>query len=69
MPSTSTLPKADAPRLPCPAHALGHGLDRGALVAREVQAEPASETGQARPPETYLLVLRAVHFASASSFA
>jgi hypothetical protein len=69
MPSTSTLPKADAPRLPCPAHALGHGPDRGALVASEVPAEPVSETGQAPPPETYLLVLRAAHFASASSFA
>jgi hypothetical protein len=53
MPSTSTLRKADAPRLPCPAHALGHGLDGGALVASEVHAEPASETGEAWPPETY----------------
>ena len=49
MSSTSTVPKAEAPRLPCPAHAPGFAESRGAVVAAE-PAEPASATQQ---PETY----------------
>ena len=30
--SMSTLPKAEAPRLPCPAHAPGYGGDRGRVA-------------------------------------
>ncbi len=48
----TTLPKADAPRLPCPAHALGHGEDR-AVVPAEPRAVQASETHQGQPREAY----------------
>jgi len=51
MPSTSTLPQAEAPRLPCPAHAPGYAESRGAVVVAEpAHTEPASKT---RQPETY----------------
>ena len=51
MPSTSTLPQAEAPRLPCPAHAPGYAESRGAAVAAEPpHAQPASKT---QPVETY----------------
>ena len=53
MQSTSTLPKADAPRLPCPAHAPGYGEDRRAVVPVEPRAEPASEAHKRQPPETF----------------
>ena len=33
----STLPKAEAPRLPCPAHAPGYGEDRRAVVPSEAR--------------------------------
>ena len=50
MSSTKTLPQAEAPRLPCPAHAPGYAESRGAVVAAEPHTEPASKT---RQPETY----------------
>jgi polyhydroxyalkanoate synthase len=53
MPSTSILPKADAPRLPCPAHAPGDRIDRGAAVPGALHAKPASEVMPAPRPETY----------------
>jgi polyhydroxyalkanoate synthase len=46
----STLPKTEAPRLPCPAHAPGYGESRGAVAAAVPHPEPAS---QAPRPETY----------------
>jgi len=49
----STLPKAEAPRLPCPAHAPGYGEDRRAVVPVEPRAEPASEAHKRQPPETF----------------
>ena len=51
MQSISTLPKAEAPRLPCPAHAVGHSASP-AVVADAPQDVPASETPQGRP-ETF----------------
>jgi polyhydroxyalkanoate synthase len=50
MSSISTLPKAEAPRLPCPAHAPGYAESHGAVVAAGPPAEPVSKTQQ---PETY----------------
>jgi len=51
MPSTSTLPQAEAPRLPCPAHAPGYAENRGAVVVAEPpHTEPAAKI---RQPETY----------------
>src|ERR1700692_2086942 len=49
MSSSSTLPKAEAPRLPCPAHAPGFAESRGAVVA----AEPPAHASTAQEPETY----------------
>jgi polyhydroxyalkanoate synthase subunit PhaC len=49
MSSTSTVPKAEAPRLPCPAHAPGFAESRGAVVA----AEPPEPASTAQQPETY----------------
>ena len=51
MPSISTLPKSEAPRLPCPAHAPGYGEDRGAVVASGTHLETAPETHQ--QPESF----------------
>src|ERR1700682_3295194 len=53
--SISSLPKAEAPRLPCPAHAQGYGEERRAVVPSEprVLAEAASETHGGQLPETY----------------
>jgi polyhydroxyalkanoate synthase len=51
MPSTSTLPEADVPRLPCPALAPGYGDGRGA--PDELRPEPAPEIHQGQPPEAY----------------
>jgi polyhydroxyalkanoate synthase subunit PhaC len=45
----STLPKAEAPRLPCPAHAPGYGEDHRTVVP----VAPASEAQPGRQPETY----------------
>jgi polyhydroxyalkanoate synthase subunit PhaC len=53
MPSISTLPKADAPRLPCPAHAPGYGEGHSAVVPGEPRAAQASETHEGRQTETY----------------
>jgi len=51
MSSTTILPKAEEPRLPCPAHVPGYADSRGAVVAAEPpHAEPAPKTQQ---PETY----------------
>jgi polyhydroxyalkanoate synthase len=52
MQSKSTMPRAEAPRLPCPAHALD-GKDRGAVVPAEPRAEPASEAHKRQQPETF----------------
>src|ERR1700737_167927 len=60
MPSLSTSPKADVPRLPCPAHAPGYGEVRSTLVPGELRPEPAPETHQGQPPERYQ-VDRAFH--------
>src|SRR6202165_5789481 len=51
--SISILPKAEAPRLPCPAHAQGYGEERRAVVLSEPRAEAASETHGGQLPETY----------------
>jgi polyhydroxyalkanoate synthase subunit PhaC len=58
MPSISTLPEADAPRLSCPAHAPGDG--DGPSTPGEPRAELAPETRHGQPPETYQ-VDRAFH--------
>src|ERR1700675_1662755 len=51
--SISILPKAEAPRLPCPAHAQGYGEERRAVVLSEPRAQAASETRGGQLPETY----------------
>src|SRR6202790_4736649 len=51
--SISILPKAEAPRLPCPAHAQGYGEERRAVVPSEPRAEAASETHGGQLPEAY----------------
>jgi polyhydroxyalkanoate synthase len=51
--SISILPKAEAPRLPCPAHAQGYGEERRAVVQSEPRAQAASETRGGQLPETY----------------
>jgi polyhydroxyalkanoate synthase subunit PhaC len=51
--SISSLPKAEAPRLPCPAHAQGYGEQRRAVVLSEPRAQAASETRGGQLPETY----------------
>ncbi len=51
MPSTSPVPKADVPRLPCPAHAPGYGDNHGA--AAEPRPEPASKAQPVQQPETF----------------
>src|ERR1700682_5129641 len=51
--SISILPKAEAPRLPCPAHAQGYGEERRAVVLSEPRAEAASEIHGGQLPETY----------------
>jgi polyhydroxyalkanoate synthase subunit PhaC len=48
----STLPKADAPGLPCPAHAPGYGEGRRSVVRGKPRAAQSSETREGRP-ETY----------------
>jgi polyhydroxyalkanoate synthase len=53
VPPLSTLPKADRPRLPCPAHAVGYGEDHRNIVSGGGGIAPASETRQAPPPEAY----------------
>jgi polyhydroxyalkanoate synthase len=52
MPS-STMPKAQAPRLPCPAHVPGDGQDRRAVVAGEPRYESAAKTHPGEQRETY----------------
>jgi polyhydroxyalkanoate synthase len=47
----STVPKAELPRLPCPAHAPGYGADGHAVVAGAPRAEPTPETHQS--PKSY----------------
>ena len=49
----STLPKAEAPRLPCPAHAPGYGEDRRAVVPVEPQLRPAPNLRAEQQPEAY----------------
>jgi polyhydroxyalkanoate synthase len=49
---TSTLPRAKAPRLPCPAHAVGYGESSRAVVAAEPHAGQGSETREVPQPET-----------------
>lgn len=51
--SSSTLPKAEAPRLPCPAHAPGYDQGRRAAVPAAPSAEPVSEAPKQRQPETF----------------
>src|SRR6202165_980707 len=51
--SISILPKAEAPRLPCPAHAQGYGEERRAVVLSEPRAKLAPEARPGRQPETY----------------
>jgi polyhydroxyalkanoate synthase subunit PhaC len=53
MQSISTLPKAEAPRLLCPAHAPGYGEDRRAAVPAEPRAEPPPEAHKRQQPETF----------------
>jgi polyhydroxyalkanoate synthase len=53
VPLLSTLPKADVPRLPCRAHAVGHGESHRSVVPGGGGTAPASETRQAPPPEAY----------------
>ena len=55
MASTSTLPKDDIPRLPCPAHAPGYGQEQQAHEAHRVvvPAEPAPAAHPAPQPEAY----------------
>jgi polyhydroxyalkanoate synthase len=48
----SSLPKADVPRLPCPAHTVGYGEGRPAVVPGETRPEPASETHKEQQRET-----------------
>jgi hypothetical protein len=48
-----TLPKADMPRLPCRAHAVGYGEGHRSVVPSGGGTAPASETRQAPPPEAY----------------
>lgn len=48
---SSTLPKADMPRLTCRAHAVGYGEGHSSVVPGEGGAAPASEKRQAPPPE------------------
>ena len=49
----STLPKAEAPRLPCPAHAPGYGEDRRAVVPGEARPDRGSDAHQGQPLEAY----------------
>jgi polyhydroxyalkanoate synthase len=53
VPPISTLPKAEAPRLPCPAHALGYSKDRRAVVPGEPRPDPGSDAHQGQPLEAY----------------
>jgi polyhydroxyalkanoate synthase subunit PhaC len=46
--STSTVPRAEAPRLPCPAHAPGYGEKSRAVAP----CAPAPGTGEVPQPET-----------------
>lgn len=48
----TTMPKSDAPRLPCPAHVPGYGTNP-AVVSAESRAAQASETHQEQPPEDH----------------
>jgi polyhydroxyalkanoate synthase subunit PhaC len=48
----SNLPKAEAPRLPCPAHAPGYGEHGRAVAVVEPPAKPLAEAHQKRQPET-----------------
>jgi polyhydroxyalkanoate synthase subunit PhaC len=51
--SISSLPKAEASRLPCPAHALGYSEQRHAVVPGEPPTKQAPETHQGPQPEAY----------------
>jgi polyhydroxyalkanoate synthase subunit PhaC len=53
MKAVSTLSKAETPRLPCPAHAPGHGEDHRAVIPGEPCPEPVSEARRGRQPETF----------------
>ena len=53
MQSITTLPTAEAPRLPCPAHAPGYSADRSAIVPAELRVAQASENNGGHEPETY----------------
>ena len=53
MPSIPIPSKAEAPRLPCPAHAPGYGHDRRAIVAAETHAEPVPQSEPGQRSETY----------------
>src|SRR6266566_4324832 len=49
----STLPKAEAPSLPCPAHTPGYGEDRRAVVPGEARPDRGSDAHQGQPLEAY----------------
>ena len=53
MQPTSTLPKADAPRLPCRAHAAGYSEDRRAVASDQACSDPGPEAHRGQQPETY----------------
>ena len=55
VPPISSLPKpkAEAPRLPCPAHAPGYGEDSCAVATGGPPAKLAPEARPGRKPETY----------------
>jgi polyhydroxyalkanoate synthase len=53
VPPISALPRADGPRLPCPAHAVGYGERIPAVVPDQLHAPPAPETHEGQEPEPY----------------
>src|SRR5260370_26679861 len=52
-PPISALPRADGPRLPCPAHAEGYGEPIPTVVPDQLHAPPAPETHEGQEPEPY----------------
>ena len=52
MASISSLPKAEAPRLPCPAHAAGYGEDHRTMAPGEFGAGQEPDT-KPQQPEPY----------------
>src|SRR5450631_2873255 len=51
--SSRPKPKAEVPRLPCPAHAPGYGEGSRAVATGEPPAKLAAEALSGRQPETY----------------